>query len=126
MNTFFNNSGAAIAARGVRSSIDVITDNAVKDYFSTEFPLNSNYTSEFVDFVALGLPILTSMDSFLQLEFIHFYYKCLNVGIVCCALREIYLLKVANTMFAFIIFLFMIISGITVGKFCTLQFISSG
>jgi len=55
--------GAAVAARGVRSSIDVITDNAVQNYFITQFPLNSTYTSDFVDFVALGLPILTSTSS---------------------------------------------------------------
>lgn len=42
--------------------------------------------------------------------------KC-YIGIICCALREIYLLKVANTIFACVVFLFMIISGISVGNF---------
>ncbi|XP_059471400.1 cationic amino acid transporter 3-like isoform X2 [Neocloeon triangulifer] len=83
--------GTAAAAKGVRASIDAMTNNALTQYFTEVAPLESEYTSPFVDFLALPLPII-----------------CI---ITCCVFREYMMPRVAGTLFAVVIFLYMVIAG---------------
>ncbi|CAB3366253.1 Hypothetical predicted protein [Cloeon dipterum] len=83
--------GAAAAARSIRATIDVVSNNTLSGYFDEVASLDSEFTANYVDFLALVIPIVAT--------------------IACSVFREYMLPRVAGTLFSLVMFLYMIFGG---------------